>query len=218
MDPPKPPRLTRPTMKKSSVDLQNEITENLHFLQRQVEVHYGHRATFRPDATVQFLAKIVGLTRQLREQWTRYVEIDATIREEFPAKLPNRPQTEEGEKDGEVRKEDVAQQPSGQRERPAKGEEPKKPNRSDNATSTETGTKPKDHRRASSNVLENDRAEDSQRPRQRNMWSQRTTTTIFDGGRKPQKLNRHAQQMSASYIQEQPHRTRQPPTIVYDGS
>ena len=144
MDPPKPPRLTRPTMKKSSVDLQNEITENLHFLQRQVEVHYGHRATFRPDATVQFLAKIVGLTRQLREQWTRYVEIDSTIHEEFPAKLPNRPRTEEDGNKGEERGGNIAREPIEQGERLDQNEKPQQPRRPEHAADMKTGTKPKE--------------------------------------------------------------------------
>ena len=111
MDPPKPPRLTRPTMKRSSIELKAEITENLRFLQRQMEVHYGHRATFRSDATIQFLAKVVGLTRQLNEQWTRYVELDSTICEEFPVRLPHRPQTEAENNEGAVRRDDLIRQP-----------------------------------------------------------------------------------------------------------
>ena len=111
MDPPKPPKLTRPTMNRSSVELKQEITENLHFLQRQMEIHYGHRATFRSDATIQFLAKVVGLTRQLREQWTRYIELDSTIREEFPIRFPHRRQTEEEKNKSAVRRDDLIRQP-----------------------------------------------------------------------------------------------------------
>ena len=218
MDPPKPPKLTRPTMRKSSVELQSEITENLHFLQRQVEVHYGHRATFRSDATVQFLAKIVGLTRQLREQWTRYVELDSTIHDEFPTKLPKRPQTEEEKDKGRNRNDTTAQEQVRQERGLVNDGRPQQSKRTDNKMSTKTGTKPKEKTEEKCTAPGGDHTEDSRKPRQKSMWAQRTTTTIFDGGRKPQKQNRHAQQLSASYIQEQPPRMNKPPTIVYDGS
>ena len=96
-------------MNKASGELKEEITENLNFLQRQMEVHYGQHSTFRSDATIQFLAKIVGQTRRLREQWTRYVECDPTIREEFPKRLPQRPRTEAEKAEGAVRRDDLIQ-------------------------------------------------------------------------------------------------------------
>ena len=52
----------------------------------------------------------------------------------------------------------------------------------------------------------------------RNMWSQRTTSTIFDGVRRPKRLNRQDQQASASYIQEPTPWTKKSPVVVYDGS
>ena len=97
MDPSKPPRLTRPTMNGSETELKEEITKNLRFLQRQMEVHYGHR-TNRSESTLRFLAKVVGLTRQLNEQWMKYIGLDSTIKEEFPERPPttlNKKQKEE---------------------------------------------------------------------------------------------------------------------------
>ena len=109
MEPLGPPKLTRLTMNKASGQLKEEITENLNFLQRQMEVHYGQHSTFRSDATIQFLAKVVGQTRRLKEQWTRYVECDPTIREEFPKRLPQRPRTEAEKAEGAVRRDDLIQ-------------------------------------------------------------------------------------------------------------
>ena len=107
MEPLRPPKLTRLTANKESGQLKKEITENLNFLQRQMEVHYGQRWTFRADSTLQFLAKMVGQARQLREQWTRYVECDPTIREEFPKRFPHRPRTESEKAEGAVRRDDL---------------------------------------------------------------------------------------------------------------
>ena len=203
MDPPKPPKLTRPTMNKSSVELKQEITENLHFLQRQMEIHYGHRATFRSDATVQFLAKIVGLTRQLREQWTRYIDLDTTIRDEFPIRFPHRPRTEKEMNKSEMRRDDLIRQPIETDERSTKSENLQQQAKPQGTTDTNAGAKPKEVKRRPDIVPENDSTDESRKPRQMNMWSQRTTTTIFDGGRRTKRMNKQTQQASASYIQEQ---------------
>ena len=189
MDPPKPPKLTRPTMNRSSGELKEEITENLNFLQRQMEVHYGHRATFRSDATIQFLAKVVGLTRQLREQWTRYVELDSTISEEFPERLPHRPQTETEKTEGAVRRDDLLRQLNDPNKRLFKDE------KTHRSTQTQ-GAKPKEMKKRPDIIPAKDSTDDMRRPKTKNMWSQRTTTTIFDGSYRPQRLNRHAQQSS----------------------
>ena len=218
MDPSKPPRLTRPTMNRSSVELKAEITENLRFLQRQMEVHYGHRATFRSDATIQFLAKVVGLTRQLREQWTRYVELDSTIRDEFPVSLPHRPQTEAEKNESAVRRDDLLRQPNDPSKHSSKEEKPQRPAQTRTANSMNTGAKPKETKKRPDIIPANDSTDNAHRPRSKDMWSQRTTTTIFDGGRRPRKLNRHAQQTSASYIQEPEPWTNKPPVVIYDGS
>ena len=218
MDPSKPPKLTRPTMSRSSVELKQEITENLHFLQRQMEVHYGHRATYRSDATIQFLAKVVGLTRQLREQWTRYVELDSTIREEFPRRLPHRPQTEAERNESAVQQDDIIKQTDDPNKHTLRNEQPRRPTQHQRASAKNTGTKPKESKNQPDIVPTIDSADDTYRPRSKNMWSQKTTTTIFDGGRKPKKLDRHAQQSSASYIQDPEPRTKKHPVVVYDGS
>ena len=219
MDPSKPPKLTRPTMNRSSIELKTEITENLSFLQRQMEVHYGHRATFRSDATIQFLAKVVGLTRQLREQWTRYVELDLTIQDEFPVRLPQRPQMEEKD-ENVIRRDDLLRQPNNQGrnlfKENTKQRAPKpQVQAANNATA---GAKPKEVKRRPDIIPANDTTDRAHGPRSKNMWSQRTTTTIFDGGRRPQRLNRHEQQTSASYIQEPEPWTNRAPVVIYDGS
>ena len=203
MDPPKPPKLTRPTMNKSSVELKQEITENLHFLQRQMEIHYGHRATFRSDATVQFLAKVVGLTRQLREQWTRYIDLDTTIRDEFPIRFPHRPRTEKEMNKSEMRRDDLIRQPIETNERSPKSDNLHQQTQAQETTATKAGAKPKEVKKKPDIIPANDSTDDSRRPTQMNMWSQRTTTTIFDGGHRTKRMNKQTQQASASYIQEQ---------------
>ena len=144
MDPSKPPRLTRPTMNRSSVELKEEITENLRFLQRQMEVHYGHRSTFRSDSTIQFLAKVVGLTRQLNEQWTRYVELDSTIHEEFPVRFPHRPRTEAEKRESARRRDDLIQPPENPNRPLFRDEKPRRIPHFYTGDRTTTGTRPKE--------------------------------------------------------------------------
>ena len=218
MDPPKPPKLTRPTMNRSSFELKQEITENLRFLQRQMEIHYGHRKTFRSDATLQFLAKVVGQTRQLREQWTRYIELDSTIPEEFPIRFQHRQQTSEEKNENAIRRDDLIPRPKQQNERATKIEEAQQKKQTQEKTVMKTGAKPKEAKEKPDLIPKNDETHDSRRPRQENMWAQRTTTTIFDGSYRPKRLNKQTQEASASYIQEQSPRKNKPPTIVHDMS
>ena len=182
MEPLGPPKLTRLTMNKASGQLKEEITENLNFLQRQMEVHYGQHSTFRSDSTIQFLAKMVGQTRRLREQWTRYVECDPTIREEFPKRLPRRPKTEAEKAEGEVRRDDLI--------------------KSDNDPNKRLFKVKKTKKRQETIPVQYTPAKEPHKPKPKNMWSQRTTTTIFDGSYRMKKRNKNAQQSSASYIQE----------------
>ena len=183
-----------------------------------MEIHYGHRKTFRSDATLQFLAKVVGLTRQLREQWTRYIELDSTIPEEFPIRFQHRPQTNEEKNKNAIRRDDLIPQPKQQNERATKNEEAQQQKQTQEKIVMKTGAKPKETKKKPDLIPTNDETHDSRRPRQDNMWAQRTTTTIFDGSRRAKRMNKQTQQASASYIQEQSPRTNKPPTIVYDMS
>ena len=196
MEPLRPPKLTRLTANKESGQLKKEITENLNFLQRQMEVHYGQRWTFRADSTLQFLAKMVGQARQLREQWTRYVECDPTIREEFPKRFPHRPRTETKKAEGAVRRDDLIKPDNDPNRQLFRVE------KTNSSTQTQ-GAKPKETKKRPDIIpVQYTPAKDTHKPKPKNMWSQRTTTTIFDGSYRMKKMNKNAQQSSASYIQE----------------
>ena len=160
-------------MNRSSIELKEEITENLRFLQRQMKVHYGHRSTFRPDATVQFLAKVVGLTRQLNEQWTRYVELDSTIRKEFPEKLPNRP--EAGRNEGAISRHDLIQPPENPDRPLFKEEKPRHKTQFRARNRATPGNRPNEERGKPDIIPADDSTDDTRS--HGTSWSERTTTT-----------------------------------------
>ena len=234
MDPSKPPRLTRPTMNGSETELKEEITKNLRFLQRQMEVHYGHR-TNRSESTLRFLAKVVGLTRQLNEQWMKYIGLDSTIKEEFPERPPHNPQ-QEAERRGNARRQDNStRQPKNVNKPASKVEEQKRlPHfkKKNRPAVPNMGTRPKEVSRHPIPTQTTDPWDDPHMWDSWNdtlpsgaSWSDRTTTTIFDrdveffgGIARPRQMNRQAQQASASYIQEPSTRKKKPPPVVYDGS